>query len=297
MNQKDSILTYSALTGAVIIWGLSFISTKIILSSFTVGTYISIRFFLAAVTFFFICLKKGFPRYSRQTNKKLFLLSLFQPFLYFFFETTGLSRTTASIASLLIAIIPVVVLVIARIFIKEKISRKKIFGIILSFIGILLLVTGGTKITHGESGSIVGNLLILGAVFSAAFYIVLGRNLGEEVSSFHLTASQIFYGALFFFPFFFFDLTSMDWSQVTTVSIGALCFNVFCSTLGAFLLYNYGLTRLTASKTSLFLNAIPLVTALGAWAVLGETLTFFQIGGGALVVLSVVLTSFTRRST
>lgn len=291
MNKKGTILTYAAVIGAVIIWGISFISTKIILESFTLGTYISIRFFLSAVIFFFICLKKGFPKYSRQTNKKLFLLSFFQPFLYFIFETAGLSRTSASLASLLIAIIPVIVLIVARIIIKEKISRKNIFGIILSFLGIFFLVTGGKLEIPGESGTFIGNLMILGAVFSAAFYIVLGRNLGGEVSSFHLTASQIFYGALFFLPFFFLNLKSMNWAEIAPIALGALGFNTVCSTLGAFLLYNHGLTRLSAARASLFLNAVPLVTALTAWAVLGETLTLFQIGGGGLVIVSVLLTS------
>jgi len=291
LNKKGTILTYAAVIGAVIIWGISFISTKIILESFTLGTYISIRFFLSAVIFFFICLKKGFPKYSRQTNKKLFLLSFFQPFLYFIFETAGLSRTSASLASLLIAIIPVIVLIVARIIIKEKISRKNIFGIILSFLGIFFLVTGGKLEIPGESGTFIGNLMILGAVFSAAFYIVLGRNLGGEVSSFHLTASQIFYGALFFLPFFFLNLKSMNWAEIAPIALGALGFNTVCSTLGAFLLYNHGLTRLSAARASLFLNAVPLVTALTAWAVLGETLTLFQIGGGGLVIVSVLLTS------
>ena len=72
--------------------------------------------------------------------------------------------------------------------------------------------------------------------------------------------------------------------------IALICLTLF-ATIGAFFCYNYALARLSASKTALFLNCVPVVTTIGAWAILGERLTLLQIIGGALVLVSVYLIS------
>ena len=296
---NSEVKTYGAVLLAMILWGFSFVGTKLVLTSFPVFTYIAIRFSLAALIFLLLLKKRGFPRLGKKTHLKILLIAAFEPFLYFIFETLGLSITTASKASLLIAVIPMVVLIFARVMIGERINRKNLTGIILSFGGIFLLVTGGADFSWfagGKSGTILGDLLILGAVITASLYIVLTRELTRKVSSFHITAFQILYATLFFLPLLFIDVFTMDWKGISFPSLGGLLFNVFGATIGAFLLYNYALTKLSASRSSLFINGIPIVTAFAAWFILGERLTPVQIAGGALVILSVTLTNLGRRN-
>jgi drug/metabolite transporter (DMT)-like permease len=64
------------------------------------------------------------------------------------------------------------------------------------------------------------------------------------------------------------------------------------ATVGAFFCYNYALSKLPAVRAAVFINGIPVVTALGAWLILGEKLTLLQVGGGALVLISVALANF-----
>ena len=286
---STKMMTYIALAGTIVFWGLSFIGTKIALTSFTPFVYVFFRFSLASIFFAVLLLQRGFPKLSLSDHKKLFLTALFQPGLYFAFETTGLTYTTASKASIIISIVPIAVLLLARVVIKEKISSKSLFGILLSMIGILILVLGDPKFSMSFRGSMIGDLLILGAVVSAAFYMVFARDLGKRLSAIEITSFQMFYGTILFTPLFLLNVQRIEWAQVSARSVGAIIFLVIFSTIIGFLFYNYALTQIPASRAAIFLNGIPVITAIGAWIILGERLTLLQGAGGLVVVLAVVL--------
>jgi drug/metabolite transporter (DMT)-like permease len=138
---------------------------------------------------------------------------------------------------------------------------------------------------------LTGDLLIIGAVITAALYMVGARDLGREYSAWTITCFQIFYGALFYAPMFFVESSGLDWGDVTVSSILAAIYLTVFATVAAFLCYNFGLTRIQASRAAVFINGIPVVTALAAWVVLGERLTALQAFGGALVLFGVWLTN------
>jgi drug/metabolite transporter (DMT)-like permease len=277
------------LTGTTFFWGFSFIGTKLALLSFAPFTLMFLRFAFASVFFLAIFFYKGFPRFTPRQHFKLFLLSFFEPGLYFTFETYGLRLTTASKASLIIALVPVVVAVFSRIALKEKLSGRSIAGIVLSILGIAVLVAGGRETALGKDASILGDLLIFGAVVAVGFYMILVRDLGKEVSSFGITGFQIFYGTLFFAPFFL--LNPRPIGPVLPSSVGAVLFLASFATIGGFLCYNYALSKVSASRAAIFINGIPVVTAAGAWVILGERLGPVQLLGAAMVVLAVTLTN------
>jgi drug/metabolite transporter (DMT)-like permease len=287
------ISVYLALTGTTVFWGFSFIGTKLALQSFSPFTLMFLRFSLASVFFLVIFLYKGFPRFTRKQHLKLFLLSFFEPGLYFTFETYGLRLTTASKAALIIALVPVAVAVLSRIALKEKLSARSIAGIVLSIFGIAVLVFGGREDILGSDSSILGDLLIFGAVVSVAFYMILVRDLGKEASSFGITGYQIFYGAFFFAPFFL--LNPRPVGPVLPGSVGAVLFLASFATIGGFLCYNYALSKVSASRAAIFINGIPVVTAAGAWVILGERLGPVQFLGAAVVILAVTLTNTASR--
>jgi drug/metabolite transporter (DMT)-like permease len=164
-------------------------------------------------------------------------------------------------------------------------------GICLSLVGIIILVTGDPQVTWTLEGRLLGNLLIFGAVISAALYMVCVRHLGQEISGLEITVMQFIYGTILFLPAFFLELPDMKWSAVTSHSLLAFAFLVLFATIGGFLCYNHALTRIQASRAGVFINGIPVVTAFGAWAMLGEMLTPLQISGGLLVLCGVYLTN------
>ena len=297
MGERDTIRAYAALSAAVLFWGLSFVATKVALETITTFTLIFFRFGLAGLIFVAVsALRGGFPRLTRRAHAKLFLMALFEPGLYFYFETLGLQHTSAPKVALIIATVPVVVLILARILIGERIRLVSLVGILASLAGIGVLITGDPQFQWAMGGHLVGDLLVIGAVITAALYIVGARDLGREYSAWDITCLQVLYGALFYAPMFLVEMSSLDWAAVTTSSLLAAVYLTVFATVAAFLCYNYGLTRIQASRASVFINGIPVVTALAAWVVLGERLTVLQAAGGFMVLFGVWLTNALGKS-
>ena len=296
MPQNGHLKTYLALSMAMILWGFSFVATKIALESFQVFSLVFIRFSIAALVFGGFMFRRGIPVMPLRDHGLMLLLALFEPGLYFLFETYGLKYTTAPKAALIIATIPLTVMVFAHLLLGERITRRGMWGAGLSLAGVALLVAGDPALDLVGSSSLLGDLLIGGAVLSATFYILCARRLGRTHSAVAITAMQIFYGVLFYIPLFLWELPRMQWQGITPSAGAALTYLALGPTIGAYFGYNYALTRIPASHAAIFINAIPFITAAGAWWLLGETLTLVQAsGGGAVVLMGVWICNLPRR--
>ena len=291
LKQIEELKTYLALNAAIIFWGLSFVATKIALESIPLFTLVFARFSLASCFLLVFLIRNGFPKFSRKDHINMFFIALFEPGLYFIFETLGLKYTSAPKASLIIATIPVAVVIFSALFLGEKTRMTGLFGIGLSLTGVALLITGDPQFKWELHGSMLGDMLIIGAVVTAALYMVSARKLGQTRSPFEITSMQFMYGAIFYTPAFFWELPHIQWSAVSGRSIGALIYLIFFATVSAFLCYNFALSRIAASRAAVFINGIPVVTTIGAWMLLGEKLTMIQAIGGGIVLLAVLLTN------
>ncbi len=289
MSDNFRLKAYLALSFATLFWGLSFVATKFALESFSTFTLVFIRFALASCIFFFIIVIRGFPKFTEKEHMRIFLMALFEPGLYFVFETIGLQHTSAPKVALIIATIPVVVTVFATIFLKEHSSALNLIGMSISIAGILVLISEDLKGSLGIKGSLLGDLYIFGAVISASLYIISARHLGKKHSALEFTSMQIIYASLLYMPAFLWEFPGMPWSKISIQSLWALAFLAIFATVGGFLCYNYALTKVHATKASVFINGIPVVTAISAWLLLGETLSMLQGLGGIIVLLGVFL--------
>jgi drug/metabolite transporter (DMT)-like permease len=292
LKQKRNFKTYLALNATIIFWGLSFVATKIALESIPLFTLVFARFSLASCFLLVFLVQRGFPEFTGKDHVNVFLIALFEPGLYFVFETLGLKYTTAQKASLIIATIPVAVVIFSALFLGEKTRVTGLFGICLSLTGIAVLILGDPQFKWVMGGSMLGDILLIGAVISAALYIVSARKLGQTRSPFEITSLQIMYGAIFYAPAFFWELPNIQWSAISGRSLGALVYLTFFATVSGFLCYNFALSRVPASHAAVFINGIPVVTALGAWMLLGEKLTMIQAAGGGIVLIAVFLTNW-----
>lgn len=288
----NRVRIYSALMGVIIFWGVSFVATKMALETIPLFTLIFLRFIISALVLLVIMIYLGLPSFTRREHFKMILLALVDPGLYFIFETIGLKYTSAAKASLIIATVPLAVLVLSTLFLKERTSPKGIAGICLSIIGIAILMAGDPEFAWELNGHALGDLMIFGAVCSAALYSIFSRSLGQSHSPLKITAVQFIYGTLFYIPAFLWELPGLQWAAISVHSWGALAYLTFFATIGAFLCYNYALSKLPATRAAIFINGIPVVTAIAAWLLLGEKLTLIQVGGGALVLFAVGLTNW-----
>lgn len=291
LRQDSQFGVYLALISAVLFWGLSFVATKVALESFSTFTLVFARFGLGACLFLALMAYRGFPQLTRKDHGRVFLIALFEPGLYFTFETIGLQYTTAPKAALIIATIPIVVLVFAALLLDERTKLVGLIGMGTSLAGIAVLIAGDPQFSWTIGGHLLGDFLIFGAVITAALYIICARSLGKNHSALEFTSMQIIYGALLYIPAFLWELPRVKWLAISSRSLGALAFLTLFATIGAFLCYNHALTRLSATRAAIFINGIPVVTTICAWALLGERLTLMQASGGMLVLLGVCLTN------
>jgi drug/metabolite transporter (DMT)-like permease len=287
------LLPYIALIASLFFWGLSFIGSKIALTGFTPFALIFIRFGVASLFFIAFFLKRGIPRLSRRDHWRVFATSLVQPWLYFIFETNALRYTSASKVSLIIATIPIFVLIITAFILKKRPSLLNLIGILGSLIGVALLVVGDDAFKW-EMNTLLGDLLIFGAVISAALYIISMRGLVQVYSAIEITGLQFIYGALLFAPEFLWELPGIQWSGINSQAIIAISALTLFATVGAFGSYNYALSKISATKASIYLNGVPVVTVLGGWAILGERLSSLQFVGAAVILIAVLLTTLNQ---
>jgi len=280
---------YLAALGAVTIWGMSFVATKVALTSFPPYSLLTARFLLAGGLLALLWIFRSRERIHGRDLGLFFLLGIMDPGLYFVCETYGLLRTSASVASLIIASIPVFVALLASVFLKERTGLQGAMGILLTLAGVGLLVKNGAD--PAASSSLAGNLLILGAALCAAVYTVVSRTLGGRYGAVTVTTLQAFFAVGFFLPFAVGEWDGGWVHRVSTQGALAVGFLGLFASLGAFLLYNRALGSLPASSVAVFINLIPVVTVMTAWLVLGERLSAGQVGGGLLVVVGVVLSA------
>jgi len=270
------------------IFGLSFLFTKNALDYVPVYTFLSYRFGMATLVMLLLAIS-GVIKLSKKPYWKLWKVVLFEPILYFIFETNGLKYTTSSEAGMLIAMIPIVVVLISPIFLKERIKWYQIIFSILSFMGVFLIVGYGAKF----SGTFIGELLILGAVFSSAFYNIFSRKYSTEFSPVEITFFMMVSA------FVFFTLVSLISGQFTIafnlpVVTSVLYLGVLSSTV-AFFLANFMLSKVSPTVSSLFANLTTVISVLAGSVIRHEKISLVQIIGMILILISLILNSYLKQ--
>lgn len=291
---EAGILPIVALTIMALLFGLSFVATKYALKSIPPFTLIFLRFLIASLFLGTIYLRKRFRNLDRKDRWRIFLTSLIVPGLYFLAETYGLKFSSATSVSLLIATIPIFAAAFAFFLLKEKIRVWRGAGIVFSVIGVGIILTALPA--EKASWQVVrgGNLLALGAALCAGLYMALGRSLLPKYSPLTITTFQALFATAVFLPLAGWEWLTHPWGEINAWTMGAVIYlALFCSVL-AFFLWNYGISRLEASKAAVFTNLVPVFTVLGAYFLLEESIYGGQIIGGALVISGVTLASMAK---
>lgn len=273
---------------AMIMWSLTFIWFKIVNEVLGPFTIVFFRLLISGVILFLTAWLSGLLQSIRRGDfLKFVALSLVNPVIYFIAESLGLTRIQASLAAVIISTIPLFVPVGAFFFFRERLSGLNIAGMFISFAGVLIVVL---KPDLSFNAAPAGVLLMAGAVLSAVGYILMVKKLTERYSAFSITTYQNIFGAVLFFPVFLFtemgDLSLGDMTPEAALNLG--CLTVFGSSL-AFILFNYSVKFLGAARTQLFLNIIPVFTAVFAFLMLGEPLGIQKIIGIAIVLSGLFL--------
>jgi drug/metabolite transporter (DMT)-like permease len=290
-KQYGRWLPVISLVTAMLLWASSFIALKIAFSSYSPMIVIWGRMLVGSLCFLFFIKGLREVRYQKGDLRYLLLMAVCEPCIYFIFEAKALELTTASQAGMITAMLPLLVAIGARIFLREKILRQTFIGFVLAIFGVFLLSISAESSVDAPN-PLLGNFLEFLAMCAAMGYTISLKHLSARYSALFLTAVQSWVGAVFFAFFLFSPATTLPTEFVLLPALAVLYLGS-CVTLGAYFLYNFGVSQLPASQASAYINLIPVFTVIMGFFILGETFTLLQ-GLASLVVFSGIYLSQRR---
>lgn len=211
----------------------------------------------------------------------------------FFF--LGLKLAPAINASLLVASVPILTLVAANIYLKEKMSLKLLLAASIATIGVFFIV--GLP-TNANFLQFIGNIFLMISSLFWVFYEVISKKLFKTYKSTTITFYSMAVGAATFLPFALFELVqNPTWALSVTLTgwLGVL-YGILFASLIAYWAWQTGLSKMPAGRASFFFYLDPISGAILAIALLGEKITTSLIVGGVLITLGIILAEFKRKS-
>lgn len=282
MKHKETMGHLAALF-TVIIWGTTFISTKILLQDFLPLEILFFRFIMG-----FLALAIANPRRLKNTDLRQELMFMAAGLcgicLYYLLENIALTYTMASNVGVIISVAPFFTAIAARIAFREEKLRAKFFlGFFVAMAGIFFISFNGAKLSLNPKGDFLALLAAL--VWSC--YSILTRKISSFGYSIILTTRRtFFYGILFMMPALIFMDFKPDLQRLANISY--LCQFLYLG-LGAsalcFVTWNFAVKVLGAVKTSVYIYMVPVITVLTSFLVLEEKITLLS-GAGTLLTLS-----------
>lgn len=285
-NIKGSI---AALT-ANIIFGFSFLFSKVALDYANPLIILAVRFTIAFavlnILWLFRIVKLNF---KGKPKKRIILMALAQPLLYFIFELYGIEKTSSAMSGVIISLVPVAVILLSTFVLKEKPTRSQILFSVLSLMAIVVI---SILSNDGGENSLVGILLLLGAVICAAAFNILSRSEAQRYSPFERTYMMFLIGTVGFNIIAIASLRENYILELTSAAIspqfwGAIFYLSVLSSIAAFMLYNYSTSVISSVRAASFSNIITVVSVLAGIFILGEVLSLPQLICCLLIIIGV----------
>ncbi|MHB1393029.1 MAG: DMT family transporter [Clostridia bacterium] len=298
MKKLKGYLPYLAGIAISIIFGLSFLFTKQGLDDFSPMVLLSYRFGIAAVIIGLLTITGIIKvNFKGKSLKGIIILALFHPTVYFSMEAIGIKYTSSSEAGIMIALIPIVVMVLARIFLNERPSNIQKLFIMVSVLGVIFIILMSENLNI--QGQLIGIIALLTAVFAGSVFSVLSRKLSKNFTSIEITFVMIMFGAVFFnliavikglmdgdlYNQYITPMTSLN-GAVAVLYLGVI------SSIIAFFMQNYMLSKLQATNTSVFTNLTTIISIAAGTLIRHEAFYWYQLIGGIFIILGVWGTNF-----
>lgn len=286
--KNKSWLPVGAAILSMVFWSFSFVWVKVVYEAYGPLTTVLFRLLISSgLMFLFTILTKKLQRISKEDLKLFILMAFFEPFLYFMGESYGLLYVSSTVASVIVATIPLFSPIAAWYFYKEKLSRTNLIGLIITFMGVSLVVLDSS---FQFTASPLGVSLEFLAVFSAIGYASILKNIAHKYNAFTIITYQNFIGAIFFTPFWLvFEMKDFFLVEFNPGAFWAIIkLAIFASTF-AFILFTYSIKNLGINKSNTFINVIPVCVAIFAYFILGDKLNFHQIVGIGIVISGLFL--------
>ena len=282
MERKQLGGHFSALV-TVLIWGTTFISTKVLLADFAPVEILFLRFVMGFAALYLAAPRK-MEKASRRQELTFATAGLCGVCLYYLMENIALTYTMASNVGVIVSVSPFFTAILSRIILKEeKLHARFFLGFVVAMAGIALISFNGAAMKL----NLTGDFLALMAALMWGCYSTFTRKIsGYGFSTILTTRRTFFYGILFMIPALCLSGFRMDTERFFhPVSIGNLLFLGLGASALCFVTWNYSVKVLGAIKTSIYIYMIPVVTVLTSALVLKEPVTWMT-GAGTLLTLA-----------
>ena len=293
--KNRSYIVHLAGIAAMVLWGMSFVWSTQAYENLNPTTTIFLRLVVATIFFTAILFLFHLNEKINRKDLKLFALAaMFEPFLYFIFEGYGLKNTSPIIGSAIIALIPLVTPIAARIFLKERLTAMNIVGFIISFVGVIvLLLNKDLEFTASPKGI----LFLCGAVLVAVGYSIALIRLTKLYKPLTITWMQNIIGMIYFIPLALVmeHFQPSNFANVGGYIVPVVCLGVFCSAI-AYALWAFAFSKLGASRANVYSNLIPVFTAIFSYLLAIEGLTTNKIIGIVVVVAGLILSQMKAKN-
>lgn len=285
---KNKVLLFHLLTAVtVIIWGTTFVSTKVLLHHGLGPIEIMFyRFILAYVCLFLFSHKRIWAN-NWKDEGLLILSGLTGGTFYFIAENTALGITQASNVALLVCTTPIFTALLARWIYKEPLRKNMLFGSLIALIGVGLVVFSGSIILQINP---LGDFLSIVAALMWAFYCLVLKPLGGRYSTAFITRKVFFYSIVSLIIYFCFDplIVKMDILLYPTVCLNLLFLGVVASML-CFIIWNAAVKVLGPSQTANYIYVQPISTLVLSSIILSEVITITSLVGALCIIGGVYL--------
>jgi len=282
------------LTMVAVFWGGAFIAGRILAQSLPIMTAAFGRIFIASILLVIVVIKieGSLPRLNRKQIFLTAILGFTGVFINNICFFGALARVPAGRTSLFVSLTPIVIAILAGFFFSERLGVRRWIGILVALLGAIVVITRGdlvSGITDINQSIGLGELMMIGAVFSWAAYTLISREVIETLSPIVATTYSTLWG--FFFlsigalgEFKDIDWVLLDWRVWTSVFyLGAF------GTVIAFIWFYEGIQAVGPSRTAIFSNLVPAFGVLFSVLLLGEPLLISMVVGGLITALGVSL--------
>jgi len=294
MMENKHVMGHLAALFTVVIWGTTFISTKVLLVDFQPVEILFFRFVMGFLVLFLACPHR-LKHVSVKRELTFMAAGLCGICLYYLLENIALTFTMASNVGVIISVSPFFTAILAHLFMQseEKLRPQFFIGFAAAMLGVALISFNGSRMELNP----MGDILALLAAFVWACYAILSRKIGSFGYSVLLaTRRTFFYGILFIIPaLFFFDfrLGLPRFADVTCLA------NMIYLGLGAsalcFVTWNCAVKKLGAVKTSLYIYMIPVITTAVSAVILREPITWISAVGTVLTIAGLFLSEYSGK--
>ena len=292
-DSRSRTVSVTALVFTTTMWGLSFISTKVLLRHLAPIQVAFLRHAIASVaTWIAVAVARPRIRVSLRDLPTMLAAAIVGIPIYYYFENTGLLYLSAATASMITASTPAMTAAIESVFYRKRLPAAGWAGILVSAAGVALVVQSGA-VQAGAAGAagrshfLLGAALLLASAFAWSLYTIFNRPNVTSYGALTTNAYQITFATIVLY------LASLrngiPWAEVFSsrdilLNLGYL--GIFCSAVG-YLLYLFALRSLGPTVVSAFINLVPVFGVAGSALILGERVTLVQLMGGAIVALGI----------